>query len=144
MAFNGDVVRKLAAQFLALAQKQTATAPRMIGHRLMGMSLLHTGISWKGAHISLSRTRSTTLSSIVHWRRALVKTSGRQSYLWIIISVVARLSRGCARRRSDALKSAREIGQAATLMYTLIWTLCTYILRGNYAAEARKPMRVWH
>ena len=36
----------------------------------------------------------------------------------------------------DALKSAREIGQAATLMYTLIWTLWTHILRGNYAAAS--------
>ena len=36
----------------------------------------------------------------------------------------------------DALKSAREIGQAATLMYTLIWTLWTHILRGGYAAAS--------
>ena len=55
VAFNGDVVRKLAAQFLALAQKQTATAPRMIGHRLMGMSLLHTGDIAEGrAHFALA------------------------------------------------------------------------------------------
>ena len=43
VAFNGDVMRDLAAQFLALAEKQGATAPLMIGHRLMGTSLLHTG-----------------------------------------------------------------------------------------------------
>src|SRR5271167_2465864 len=42
-AFNGPVVRELAAQFLALAEKQKATAPVMIGHRLMGLSLLCTG-----------------------------------------------------------------------------------------------------
>ena len=40
MAFNGDVLRELAAQFLALAEKQGATVPLMIGHRLMAMSLL--------------------------------------------------------------------------------------------------------
>ena len=43
LAFNGDVCRDLAAHFLALAEKQGTTVPLMIGHRLMGMSLLHTG-----------------------------------------------------------------------------------------------------
>ena len=43
VAFNGDVMRELAAQFLALAEKQGATVPLMIGHRLMGISLLYTG-----------------------------------------------------------------------------------------------------
>ena len=43
VAFNGDVMRELAAHFLALAEKQGATVPLMVGHRLMGASLLHTG-----------------------------------------------------------------------------------------------------
>jgi hypothetical protein len=43
VAFNGDVVRELAAQFLTFAEKQRATVPLMIGHRLMGISLLFTG-----------------------------------------------------------------------------------------------------
>ena len=43
VAFNGDAMRELAAQFLALAEKQGATVPLMIGHRLMGTSLLFTG-----------------------------------------------------------------------------------------------------
>src|SRR6185312_680336 len=34
--FNGDVCRGLAAQFLTLAAKQQTTAPRVIGHRIMG------------------------------------------------------------------------------------------------------------
>ena len=38
VAFNGDAMRELAAQFLALAEKQAATVPLMIGHRLMGIS----------------------------------------------------------------------------------------------------------
>ena len=41
--FNGDVCRGLAAQFLALAAKQQTTAPRLIGHRMMGHTLFHTG-----------------------------------------------------------------------------------------------------
>ena len=43
VAFNGEAVRELAAQFLALAEKQAATVPLMIGHRLMGQSLLYIG-----------------------------------------------------------------------------------------------------
>ena len=35
---------------------------------------------------------------------------------------------------SDALKDAREIGQAATLMYALTIASLTHILCGNYAA----------
>ena len=37
VAFNGDVVCDLATQFLALAEKQRATVPLMIGHRIMGL-----------------------------------------------------------------------------------------------------------
>ncbi len=43
LAFNGDVMRNLATQFLALAEKQTATAPLLHAHRIMGISLLWTG-----------------------------------------------------------------------------------------------------
>ena len=43
VAFNGAMLRQLAAQFLALAERQGATVPLMIGHRLMGTSLKCTG-----------------------------------------------------------------------------------------------------
>jgi hypothetical protein len=43
IAFNGDVCRDLAANFLALAEKQGATIPMMMGHRVMGAALLHLG-----------------------------------------------------------------------------------------------------
>ena len=43
LAFNGDVACDLAAQFLALAEKQRATIPLMVGHRLVGSSSQYTG-----------------------------------------------------------------------------------------------------
>ena len=43
VASNGDAARELAAQFLALAEKQGATAPLLIAHRIMGISLACTG-----------------------------------------------------------------------------------------------------
>ena len=52
VAFKGDVLRKLAGQFLTLAEKKGATVPLMIGHRLMGTSLLFTGDIAQGrAHL---------------------------------------------------------------------------------------------
>src|SRR5262249_18276669 len=43
VVFNGDVCRDLAAQFLSLAEKQQATVPLIMGHRMMGASLVLTG-----------------------------------------------------------------------------------------------------
>src|SRR5262249_44573834 len=52
IAFNGDAMRQLSAQFLALAAKQKATVPLMNGHRTVGISLLLTGdISEGRAHL---------------------------------------------------------------------------------------------
>ena len=80
VAFNGDVCRDLAAQFLALAEKQGTTTPLMIGHRIMGNSLLFNGRhSRKRGRITIRRSRSTILPSIVRWRRDLAKTSAWQS-----------------------------------------------------------------
>src|SRR5262249_231890 len=51
VAFKGDALRELASQFLALAEKQRAVVPLMIGHRMMG-SVLHTGAFAEGrAHL---------------------------------------------------------------------------------------------
>jgi hypothetical protein len=43
VAFNGNALRELAAQFLAPAERQTATGQIMIGNRLMATSLAFTG-----------------------------------------------------------------------------------------------------
>ena len=43
VAFNADVCRGLARQFLAVAAKQGTAAPPMIGHYIMGNSLLFRG-----------------------------------------------------------------------------------------------------
>ena len=44
VAFNGDEMRELAAQFVALAERQGQIVPLMIGHRLMGTSL---DVNWR-------------------------------------------------------------------------------------------------
>ena len=75
-AVKGEVQRELGAQFLALAEKQGATVPLMIGHRIMGTSLMLTGRSRKVARMTIRRSRFTIPPSIVRWRRDLATTIG--------------------------------------------------------------------
>jgi len=134
VGFNGDVMRKLAAQFLALAEKQRATVPVMIGHRLMGISLLHTGDIAEGrAHLD----RAIALYDPAEHRPLTTRfgqdvgvaiLSNRSLALWLLGYPEA-----AAADADRALKHAREIGQAATLMYALYFTSLTHIWRGNYA-----------
>ena len=120
VAFNGDALRELAAQFLALAEKQGATAPLMIGHRLMGMSLLYTGDIAEGrAHFD----RAIALYDPAEHRPLATRfgqdvgvaiLSFRSLALWLLGYPEAALADA-----DHAVKDAREIGQAATLMYAL-------------------------
>ena len=139
VAFNGDVMRELAEQFLALAEKQGSTVPLMIGHRLVGMSLLHIGdIAGGRAHhdraIALydpaeHRALATRFGQDV--RMALL--SFRSLALWILGYPDRALADA-----NHAIMDAREMGQAATLMYALNVTAITLILCGHYdAAKAQ-------
>jgi class 3 adenylate cyclase/predicted ATPase len=134
-AFNGDVLRELAVQFLALAEKQGTTGPLMIGHRLLGNSLLATGDIAEGrAHLD----RALALYDPAEHRRLAARfgqdarvaiLSHRSLALWMLGYPKAALA-----DTEHALKDAREIGQATTLMYALTWTSNTPTLCGNYAA----------
>ena len=118
VAFNGDVVRELAAQFLALAEKQGATVPLMIGHRLMGISLLYTGDIAEGrAHLDQAialydPAEHRPLATRFGQDARVAILSFRSLALWFLGYPEAALADA-----DDALKDAREIGQAATLMY---------------------------
>jgi class 3 adenylate cyclase/predicted ATPase len=137
VAFNGDAVRHLAAQFLALAEEQRATVPLMIGHRLMGCSLLLTGELADGrAHLDHAiafydpaehRPLATRFGQDVR-----VITLSYQSWaLWLLGYPEAAL-----KNSDDALKNAREMGQAATLMLALYFAVMPNTLCGNHAAAA--------
>jgi tetratricopeptide (TPR) repeat protein len=134
-AFNGDVLRELAVQFLALAEKQGGTVPLMFGHRLMGISLLATGdIAESRGHLN----RALALYDPAEHRRLATRFGQdhrmgilchRALALWMLGYPKAALGDA-----EYALKDARETGQAATLMYALSWTSETQTLCGNYAA----------
>jgi len=134
VAFNGDALRELASQFLALAEKQTATVPLMIGHRMMG-SVLHTGAFVEG-RVHLDRAialydpaQHRLLATRFGQDIRVAALSYRSWALWMLGYPDAALV-----DTSRALEEAREIGQAATLMYALVHALLIHIQCGNYAA----------
>ena len=132
-AFNGDAIREIAAQFLALAQKQRTTAPLLIAHRLMGLSLLLTG---EMVEARAHQDQAIALYDPVAHRplatrfgvdaRATV-FSHRSWTLWCLGYPVAALA-----DLDQALKDARALGHAATLMNALAFAAFTYTQCGNY------------
>jgi predicted ATPase len=134
VAFNGEVMRSLAAQFLALAGKQGTTVPLMVGNRMMGTSLLLTGDIAEGrVHLD----RAIALYDPVQHRPLATRLgqdvrvsilSYRSFALWSLGYPTAALADA-----DHALKDAREIGHAASLMFALAVTSWTLIQCANYA-----------
>ena len=133
VAFNGHLVCELARQFLALAEKQVATVPFMIGHRLMGTSLLYTGHMAEGR---VHYNRAIALYDPAEHRPLATRFGQdvgvailcyRSLALWLLGYPEAALADA-----EHALKDAREIGHAATLMYALAHAPLTHIYCGNY------------
>jgi class 3 adenylate cyclase/predicted ATPase len=134
VAFDGDVMRQLAAQFLALADKQTATGALMMGHRLMGLSLLHTGdLVNGGAHLN----RAITLYDPVEHRPLATRFGqdiGAATLSWKSLACwLLGYPQTALADAEQALKVAREMGHSATLMYVLNFSAWTNIFCGNYA-----------
>jgi predicted ATPase len=134
VAFNADAMLAFAAQFLALAEKQRATGPLMIGHRLMGNSLAFTGgIAESRAHYDQAAAlydpaEHRPLAMRFAVDSGVANLTFRSQALWLLGYPEAAL-----RDTERARKDAREIGQAATLMYVLCQTSFTYTGCGNYA-----------
>jgi predicted ATPase len=134
-AFDGDVMRRLAGQFLALAERQRNTAPLLLGHRLLGGALLYTGdIAKSRAHLD----QGIALYDPVE-HRPLATSFGqdarvtilyfRSHALWMLGYPEAALA-----DTRYALKDAREIGQVATLMVALWISWFIDMHCRNYAA----------
>ena len=132
VAFNGDACRSLAAQFLALAEKQKMVAAQVVGYRAMGVALFQSGdfvVAQKyydmgialydpAIHRALATRFNQDLRVAILFQRSLT--------LWVLGYPEA------ARTEvRQALKEAREIGQAATLMVALCITSLTHILYGS-------------
>jgi class 3 adenylate cyclase/predicted ATPase len=134
VASNGEALLALAPQFLRLAENQRATVPLMIGHRIMGTSLLFTGdISESLAHYDQAialydAAEHRSLATRFGQDIGVAILARRSLALWLCGFPEAALT-----DIGSAIKGAREIGHAATLMYALAITSLTLIHRGDYA-----------
>jgi class 3 adenylate cyclase/tetratricopeptide (TPR) repeat protein len=143
VAFNGDLIRDLAAQFLALAEKQGATVPLMVGHRLMGASLVHTGdiahgrVHYDQALALFDPVEHHPLATRFGQDIGVMILSFRSWARWLLGYPEAALA-----DTNNALKDARGIGQAATLMFALLNGSFTHILCGNYAAANEETVEL--
>ena len=133
-AFNGDVLRELAAQFLALAEKQGTTVPLMVGHRMMGMSLACTGDIAKGR---VHYDQALALYDPALHRPLAARFASDPGVATLVFRSLALWSLGYPEAAiadtEQALRYAREIGHVATLMYALSLTSLTHVYCGNYA-----------
>jgi predicted ATPase/class 3 adenylate cyclase len=135
VAFDGGMMRELSTEFLALAEKQRATMPLSVGHRLVGTSLACTGDIAQGrAHLD----RAAALYNPTEHRPLALRfgqdvrvaiLSNRALALWMLGHPTAALA-----DTDQLLTDAREIGQAATVMYALFHAAHIQLFRGNYQA----------
>jgi class 3 adenylate cyclase/predicted ATPase len=133
VSFNGDAARDVATQFLALAERDGASIPLMIGHRMLGFSLALTGDFALGReHLdrgialydpAAHRPLATRFGPDV--RVAIL--SYRSWVLWVLGYPEAALA-----DTDHALRDARELGQVATLLFALLHAPLTYFFCGDY------------
>ncbi|HLN49351.1 MAG TPA: hypothetical protein VK251_07555, partial [Steroidobacteraceae bacterium] len=114
-AFNGDVCRDIAAHTLQLAEKQSATFPRVLGHNNLGGSSMFIGDIAEGrAHLDQAialydPVAHRPLATRFGEDQTVATLSLRSWALWLLGYPDAAL-----RDTDDALKNARETGQVAT------------------------------
>ena len=139
VAFNGDVMRELAAQFLSLAETQGSTIPRMIGHRILGVALMYAGdIVESRPHFDRAIAlydpdQHRPLAARFGADVAVTVLTHRPLALWVLGYPEAALA-----DVEHALDDAREIPHAATLMHALFFTAWTHSHCGNHSiAEAQ-------
>ena len=143
ISFNGNAMRKLAAQFLALAEKQGTTGPLLIADRILGISLLCTGdIAHCRAHFDRAvalyePAKHRSLAARFGHDARVAVLSYRSWALWMLGSPEAAIA-----DVERALKDAREIGQAATLVYALSHASITHLLCGSYVVAAAEAQQI--
>jgi predicted ATPase len=135
MTFNGDLCRDLAADVLSLAEKQGDVVALMTGHNVMGTSLLFTGEIAEG-RLHLDQTialydpaQHRQLATRIGQDVRVTVFAYRAIALWLLGYPNAALADA-----ERMLEDAREIDQAATLMYALVHASFIYLFCGKYAA----------
>jgi class 3 adenylate cyclase/predicted ATPase len=134
VAFNGDVARERAAQFLALAEKQGGKVPLGLGHKAMGIALLHTG---NFAEAVVHEDQALALYDPVEHRPLATRFVADPRVGALIIRSLALWALGYPEAglagTEQALREARETGHAGPLMHAMTLTCLTQLISGNYA-----------
>ena len=135
VAFKADAMRELSAQFLSFAQKQRTSAALVVGHRLVATSLMLTGdIVESRAHFDRALAiyepaQHVPLATRFGQDFRVAILAYRSWTLWLLGYPQAALLDA-----EQGLKDAREIGQAAGLMYALLHTVAFRLFIGSWAA----------
>jgi predicted ATPase len=134
---DGDVASALARQFLALAEQQNATAPIMIGHRLLGMTLLlmgdatealsHLDSAWALYNPAAHRPLATRFGHDVGAATLTFRPLAR----WLLGYPKAVLEEA-----DHAVAAARETDHMPTLLFALAGTAFTRMCCRDHAAAA--------
>ena len=137
IGFNADLLRELSVQFYMLAERQRAAAPLMVGHRLMGLYLAYTG--------NMAQAREHYDQSLALYdaaqHRPLATRFGHDTRVAVLVYRSLALwclgfPEAAVADTEHALKDAREIGQAHTLMFALFQTSLTRMHCGDYSAAS--------
>jgi tetratricopeptide (TPR) repeat protein len=105
VAFNGDLMRELAAQFLSLAEKQKAIVPRMTGHRIVGTTLLYMG---DFAKARLHLDQALALYDPIEHRPLAARFGTDAAVSSLILSIDGSMVIGLSRRRTCGCESYRQ------------------------------------
>jgi class 3 adenylate cyclase/predicted ATPase len=138
-AFNGDVAREHAAHFLALAERQRAKAPLMVGLGAMGVTLTLTG-NFAEAREHLDQ--GLALYDPVEHRPLATRFLQDPRVLVLCFRSLALWALGYPEAAfagtEQALSEAREIGHAGALMHAMATTSLIHLVSRNDAiAKAR-------
>lgn len=133
--FNGDVARELAARFLALGEKEGAAVPLMIGHRTMASTRAFMGdLVEARAHYD----EALALYHPAEHRRLMTRFGQDLRVTCLAFRSMASWLLGYPQAALDdadrALREARQIEHAATLMFTLNFPILVNTYCGNYHA----------
>jgi predicted ATPase len=135
MNFDGDAACALARQFLALAEQQKATAPIMIGHRLLGNTMLfmgdvaeglsHLDRAWALYDPAVHRPLATRFGQDV----GVATLTFRPLALWLLGYPKTALT-----ETDRAIGAAREADHMPTLLFALACTALIHTCCRDHAA----------
>ena len=134
VAFDGNRAEELAARFLTLAQEQEATVPLMIGHRLMGSTLMVMG---EIAAARVHHDQALALYNPSQHRPVADRFSQDTRVTCLSFRSLTLLLLGYPEAAladiDQGLTEAREISQASAILYALSVGGVAHIFCGNYS-----------